>query len=286
MLQIILEDETNGAIFAETHNMLLSVVLPVHPLSLKVLSAHHGASPIFLNNHDPLFDLFTGSRCRRSSGPIRDRFTADLTFVVSEDIARHIQANSATISDRLFRYHKEMLCWYVTAMVHAKGKGCARPAINQWMTLHGISEDDYSTESFYKVWQRFGWEFSKKNPQFSEQMRARKGGVLLEKKRRLAKNIQPIERLKIRQQDVEVELAISRFLTSYQNCFRRIPVKLPKHTRLYMYKEMQGLTEREVAVKCNASPGAAHHAMQAMRNRIQKSITVRTLLEESIALPA
>lgn len=267
-----------------THALMQTVTVPVHPLSFAVLTTHYGYAPIHLANHDPMFDLLTGSRIRHTSSRSAI-FTSAVDFVLSDHVARHVQQYAGSISDRLYRHHKNMLCWYVVAQVRLRGKGGAKPAVSDWLSLHGVDEDAYSIESAYKLYQRFGWELEKKNATFSEQIKRKSAGILLRKAASYAKTEEPLKPLRMAMRDIEVELVTARFLSNYALCFQRVPVCLPKHARIYLYYTVQGLTEREIAAKMKLKHAGVHHALVSMRNRIRLNHTVSRLIDDALALP-
>lgn len=276
-----------GAIFAaiETKNNMLEVSIKCHPLSYRVLYTHYGTDRIALTNHDPLFDTLTSSRPRHTCGVSRDGYTATIVFLLKDKIAANVQANAAAIADRLFREHKRMLCWYVAAQIRAGGKGNAKPAVQDWLWLHKVTEEDYATDAAYKLFQRFCWDFDKKNAQFSGQLRRKAAGILSRKTAANAKNIEELNPLIMKAKDITVELSINRFFSAYTATYTRIPAKLGKHVRIYMYVTQQSLTVREASKKLGISRNGIHHALKAMNLRIQQNAAFQDIMNTAVALP-
>lgn len=261
-----------------------TVSVPCHPLSLAVLQSHYGTGPIYLANHDQIFDLLTGCRIRHTSSK-SNLFTESVDFVLSDQVARHVQEFATAVAVRLYRHHKHLLCWYVVAQVRLKGKGGAKPAVSDWLALHGVDEDAYSIDSAYKLYQRFGWDLEKKNDRFSVQIKRKAAGVLLRKTQSRANSEIPLQPYQYSLKDIDIELIAARFLSSFETCFSRTPVCLPKHVRIYLYNQVQGLTEREVATKLHLKHTGVHHALVSMRTRISINPTVSRLLQDALALP-
>lgn len=277
-----------GAIFAvtdETKQKMLKVSIAVHPLTYRVITTHYGSNVIFLGNHDPLFDTLTSSRQRHTHGHSRDAYNSTLTFMLKDKIAANVQQHAAAIADRLFREHKRLMCWYVAAQIRALGKGQAKPAVQDWLNLHGITEDEYSSDAAYKLYQRFCWEFDKKNAQFSGRLRRKSSGVLSRKAATHANAVDAINPLVMRKKDMDIELAINRFFGEYSRVFSKMPAKLGKHVRIYMYVTQQGLTVREGSQKLGISRNGIHHALKAMNNRIQRNPTFQVIIDKAVALP-
>lgn len=265
---------------------MLVVNIPCHPLSKKVLLAQYGTEPITLDNHDPLFDILNSSLLRPPAVKNREHYTAQISFALDDRIAEHVNRHAHQIGHRLLRYHKPMLCWFVMGCFRAKGKGAVWAAIEDFLRIHEVDEDEYPTETAYKLFQRQGWKFQEKSPRFSVRTRDKAGVFVNRKKAVRAKLAAPLQPLTISMKDIEVELAVARFLGAYSRCFRRAPASLPKHARVYTYVSLQALTIREAAEKLGMKPTGVQYCLQSIRNRMKKNPTVARLMDESIALPA
>lgn len=264
---------------------MLQVAIPCHPMSRKVLLAQYGAEPITLENQDPLFDVLTSSRIRPTAVKNRAALSSQITFALDDRIAQYVENNGLQIGHRLFRHHKPMLCWFVLGYFRAKGKGVVWGAIEEFLSIHEVDEDEYSTETAHKLFQRFRWNFDEKNARFSGRMRENPGVKMSRKKQRHAKTCKPVKPMTISMKDIEVELAIGRFLVNYSRCFSRTPDFLPKHARVYTYITMQKLSVRDAAQKLGMSRTGVQNALTSFRNRLNRNPTVSRLIEESIALP-
>lgn len=264
---------------------MIQVSIPVHPLSFKVLLAHYGQQPFILENHDPLFDLLSGSRVRSTSRRAASVLTVDASFLVCDELARHMSTHAHEIGVKLLRHHKHLLCQYAVAHLRAQGKGVARTAIADWLAMYGITEDEYGLDSAYKLWQRFGWNIAEKNGQFVGQMRRKSAGHLSNKTRRRANAVLAQKPLTLRYRDIECELALSRFLSAWASTFRRTPKVLPRHARVYVYVEVQHITCRQAAQKLNMPHSTAAHAVSRMRYMMQRNPTVQHLMRAAVGLP-
>jgi hypothetical protein len=262
---------------------MLTVTFPVHPLSRKVLLAHYGNEPIVLDNHDPLFDVISSPRLT----PVKDlkSLSAEITFAFQPALAERVAAQGSQIGLRIFKYHKPLLCWFVLGYKRAKGKGHAMPSVGDWLAMHDVDEDEYSTESAYKLFQRFGWDFDAKNRLFSGRMKGKPGAEMTAKKRARAKNCKPVKALTFSMRDIDVELATGRFMQAYRQCFRVTPVFLYSQARIYAYITMQGLSTREAAKKLARSQPTIWHSLHSFRNRMERNPTVARLMADACALP-
>lgn len=271
-----------GEVFDKTKNVM-SVTIQIHPLSARVLASLYGSQGVVMCSTDPMFDLLS-ARGQTLSATTTKEYTTPVEFLINEKLARYLSANPIAIAHRLFRYHKHLMCWYVATQVQVRGRGAAKAAIYDWMTLHNITEDDYSSETFYKVFQRFMWNLQKKNIEMSGRLRKKTAAVLSPKNRarwgtRTGRNTPRLP-------DTEVEMAIANFLAKYQTTFRAVPRLLPKHVRIYMYVTAQGLSTRAAAKKLGYSANGVHTATRTMLQRIERNIAVRDMVREVLtALP-
>jgi hypothetical protein len=262
---------------------VMSVTINIHPLSARVLSSLYGSEGVVMCATDPMFDLLS-SKGNTLSATTTKEYTAPVNFLINEKLARQLANNPVNVAHRLFRYHKHLMCWYVATQVQVRGRGSAKAAIYDWMQLHRVSEDDYSSETLYKVFQRFGWNISSKNIEISGRLRNKTASILSPKKR--AKWGTQTARQQTDVSDSLVELAIANFLAKYQLTFRAVPVKLPKHIRIYMYVTAQKLSYRAAATKLGSSCNGVHTATRAMQQRISRNIAIRDMVAEVLtALP-
>lgn len=254
-------------------------------MSRKVLLSQYGTEPISLDNHDPLFDTLSCSRVRVSTIKNRSVLSSKISFALDDRIAQHVQAQAMQVGHRIFRLHKMMLCWYVVGCYRAKGKGVVWGSIEEFLSMHGVEEDEYAVETAHKLFQRFGWNFDKKNADFSGRMREKPGAKMSRKIVRHASGIKTIKPLTITMRDIDAELAIGRFLVAYSRCFRRTPNFLPKHARVYTYITMQELSIRQAAQKLGMTRTGVQNSLSSFRARMRRNPTVARLIEDAIALP-
>lgn len=261
------------------------ITLPVHPLSRAALIAHYGPEPITVDNtHDILFDHLAGHAIRRSARSFL-HLTAEIEFSVPESLVPYLTAQGREVGARLFNWHKYQICVYASAYQRSRGRGHVKPAIKEWLLLHGVDEDYYSEDAAYKLFQRYGWILEKKNPHFLGHKRAYASPLLSEKKRRRAKLAAPVEPLTWSLADGQVELAVARFIGSYATLVRRIPFRLEKAVRFYYYGEMQHLSVRDLSQKLKVPRSTIGCALQSLRRRCRANPTIARLLRESLALP-
>jgi hypothetical protein len=271
------KDIKGGQIIAITNNVM-SIQLYCHPLTAKVLAAHYGHDGVVMSGTDPLFDLI-GTKSNTLSAASAKDYVEPVTFFVNEKLARVIQSQPLAIAHKLFRYHKHQMCWFVATHVRVQGKGAAKQAVYDWMHLHGISEEDYSSETLYKTFQRFGWNFDKKKVEISGQLRNQRTAILSPKSRAKWGSKTP---KRPTETDSEVELAVANFLATYQRTFRTVPVLLHKHARIFFYLNMQDLSFRCAAKKLGVSCNGVHIARKSMLTRINKNKAVRDMVTECL----
>jgi hypothetical protein len=265
---------------------MLIVTLPVHPLTRRVLLKEYGAEPITMGDHDFLFSQLTSAKLRDRTIRSAEVLSARITLCVHDALALHLNklSNARAAGATLFRLHKEMLVRYADAVTRTKGKGAARPAIEQWLSLYDVDEDEYSTDTAYKLWQRWNWKLKEKNPHFAGQLRGKSGVKVSGKKGVRAKKARPLEPLKMTLSEMQIEAAAARFTTLVQSCFRRPPFRIAKQARIYYYMVYGQLSCRQAAGKLGHPRTTCDDAKRSIERRAAKNPTLRRLLEEA-ALP-
>lgn len=252
---------------------MLTVTIPVHPLSRAIILAEHGPEPVVLDSHDILFEIIntriTPDDLRNKSG-----LTQFIELTVNDRLAAHLGEYGLIAGLRLFKFHKYMMCRYADAQVRARGKGHGRPALQEFLNLYNVEEDAYGLETAYKLYQRFCWEIQKKNTGFFAQMRRKPGAILCEKKKAETPAF-----------DLSAELAVSRFMAAVQIRMKRHHRSLEKQVRAYIYTDVLHLSVRQVAGQMGIPFGNVAYCARMMRLRITKNPTYARLIEESLALP-
>lgn len=257
------------------------VSIPVHPLSMRALQAEYGHGSIVMSNHDALFTFITCSPLRSRIPRSIEVLSASVTFAVNDSLARHLEANADKIGLALLKMHKQELCKFAAAAVMFGFKGGAKAALYVWLQERGVGEDDYSLETSYKLWQRFGWKIIQgKTATFRMQMRGKAAVFLHPENKRLAK---PINTRKPTFSDIEIELSAMRFMKSVWDCFNRPHKRLANQARIYFYVKLTGLSERRLAKKLGIHPTCIQNAKRIIRRKTETNITLKRLL--SAALP-
>lgn len=252
---------------------MLTVTIPCHPLSRAIMLSEHGAEPIVLDSHDILFEIIN-SRITPDDLRQKTQLTNFLELHINDRLAAHLSTYGHIAGARLYKFHKHLLCRYADAQVRVKGKGHARPAIQEFLNLYQVDEDQYSLETAYKLFQRFNWEIQKKNPHFLAQMRRKPGEVL--SKKNTGDHSAP---------DLPAELAVARFMSAIQLRMKRHHRRLEKQVRAYIYIEVSGLSTRQAAERLGLPHSTAAYCARAMRLRCIRNKTYSSLLEEALALP-
>lgn len=174
----------------------------------------------------------------------------------------------------LFKWHKDIMCRYADAAVRAGGH--ARPALYEWLSLYGVTEDEYPLDSAYKSWQRWNVTIRKNNTVFFGQLRSKPGVQVAEKlstKKHLHWSIP----------DIAVELAASRFVDLASAVLPQVPKKLKLQVTCYLYEHMQELSHRQIGAKLGISHSKAGYACRAIRNWADADSYLAELLRHSVA---
>lgn len=251
-------------------------------MSRKVLLAQYGAEPIALKNHDPLFDLMSGTLQRHSAGIRNESLSATIQFALSKSIARSLTLSPHEIGWRLLRFHKQQMCWYAVSQVRLKGKGVAMQAIRDWLSLHEVNEEDYGLETAYKLWLRFGWDFDRKNAFFSARLRRKSEGI----KPAACANFKPLELRRSNSfDDIVLGLRAQSFLQEYESKFKHVPKSLHKHITVYLLIHRQHLSQRDAAAKLQMTRYNVRSALASIDRRAARNRAFAAMLGSALALP-
>lgn len=261
-----------------------AVSIPVHPLSARALAYEYGPGSIVMNNQDPLFTFLTCSPLRTRISRGSDLLTQQVTFHVNDDLALHLQQYDWQIGSALLRMHKRELCQFAAAAVALRHQGGAKDALYLWLSMRQVTEDEYSLETAYKLWQRFGWKLStEKSTTFFAQTRGKAADALSKKTATVPKLINRINPTKLTLSQIEVELAANRFVGSLRQCFRRLPHKTAYHARIYYYATYTGMRSHiEVAKALGIPQTTVSYAIRTINAHAAHNITLRRMLADAL----
>jgi hypothetical protein len=239
--------------------------------------------PFAIKNGDPLFDIFTATSARKCNPVNLSEFSSTITVIMNDRAAQSVDRYSARIAQRLYRWHREQMCWYTVGCVAAKAQ--AKASLANWLAANKVSEDDYSLDAAIKTWQRFGWDFDKKNAEKFGHLRRMSAPKVSKKTGRRAKSISPPQALAWKRSEVDAELVIGRFLAYYSETFRRVPRSLAQQAKCYTYIVYKQLSVRQAAARLGLKRSSTGYALKAMRTRMAKNPTVSRLMEQALDLP-
>jgi hypothetical protein len=261
-----------------------AVAIPVHPLSARVLAYEYGSGSIVMNNHDPLFTFITCSPLRTRISRGSDLLDSQVIFHVNDELALHLQQYDWQVGAALLRMHKRELCQFAAAAVALGHKGGAKDALYLWLNMRGITEDEYSLETAYKLWQRFGWKLStEKSATYFAQIRGKAADSLRKKRNAVPKQIKPFNSTSLTLSQIEVELAANRFVSALKKCFRRAPAKMAYHARIYYYATYAGIkSNRDVARTLGIPASTINYAVRSIKSQASKNITMGRLLADAL----
>lgn len=260
-----------------------SVTIHVHPLSRAVLGTQYGIHPFAIKNGDPLFDLITAGSTRKCNPVNITEFSAHVTVILDDRSATQVERYAPRIAQRLYRHHRELMCWYAAGCVAAKAQ--AKASLANWLSANGVSEDDYSLDAAVKTFQRFGWNLAEKNAEKFGQLRRISAYKVSKKLGRRAKSLPTKQDLAWKRSEVDAELITARFLAAYSSTFRRVPKSLHLHARVYTYIVYKGLSVRQAAARIGCKRSTAGYALRSIRQRMMRNKTVERLMQAAFDLP-
>lgn len=255
------------------------VTLRVHPLSRCVLLSEYGnTEPITPNPHDLLYSILLSAPVSEPAYVRRSMqfLTHPVTFRLPDEAATELFRRPYHAGALLYKQHKDQMCRY--AQVAVRNGGEAWSAIEQWMFIHGVDDDTYSMDAAYKCWLRWNSNFSQKNPVFFSRIRA-KASV------KVAKKSPDYVRGKMVLSEPDIEVALSAFLDTLDQCHGRTPKRFPLHARSYFYKVLGGLSEREAAGILGMPKASVGYGYRTMQQWIASCEKIRCALAKTTGLP-
>ena len=149
---------------------MIEVVIPIAPISKRIIVTERGAGPLRLSQHDLLYAFFqirkTGNpnqRKKQSAALLSD----SITFIVSNKMGKVMIKNADEIGRVLYRYHLERMCLFVYAKWEGSKQINVKHTIVAFFNRYQITEDDFSLETAYKRVQRFFWKNADSKSTFS-----------------------------------------------------------------------------------------------------------------------
>lgn len=262
---------------------MIQVSIPVHPLTLRVLRAEYGTGPIVMSNHDPLFTFITCSPLRHRQTKSSDVLSTEVTFQVDDRLAMHLQQYDWQVGSALLKLHKMELCKFAASAVMLGFKGGAKAGLYVWLMSNEVPEDEYSLETAYKLWQRYGWKIcDEKNSTFSIQMRGKAAKLLYKKKLHKLQNNKQLQKKASSFTDNQIELISMSFSHSLLLRFRRPSKNMAKSARLYYYAKYSGLSYRQLGQKLGIHWTSILYAEKSIARQAKLNITLRRLLVEAL----
>jgi len=259
---------------------LLSI--PVHPLSRRVLLCEYGAEPLIIPNHDFAFRLLTSSPIQNRARRNAQKLTARISLYVDEQIARHVESHLQNVGLNILSFHFQTLCRFADAALQLQGSGNVKAAIEHWLSIHQVDENEYAADTAYKLWQRHSWNLQEKNAHFFGRSRVKSAGKMSKKLRVHANRPSALNPAKMTIPQIEAELAAARFTAAISACFRRPPKKIVCQARIYYYMVECGMSCRDVAALLGIPKSTAAHARRSIEQRAAQNRTVAKLLEEAL----
>lgn len=257
---------------------MVSFILPVHPLTKRMLLCEYGTEPIVFPSHDYASKILKTAPRRATTQARGDKLTCTLHLFVDIEIARHLSEHATMVGLNFLAYHQNLLCRFGDAGFHLTGRGGVKPAIERFLTIYDVSEDEYSSETAYKLWQRFSWSLQKKNGLFFAHSRAKSAAAMGEKIQTsparfpARKNPAPLPDMN------KVVESLAAFLSEYQSVFKTAHLCVGRLARVWLYTRAARTSCRASAIALNISRRKAQYAVEATERRMRANPRLAIML--------
>jgi hypothetical protein len=251
--------------------MLIS--LRVHPLSRKILLQEQGPEPIKFKRNDVILDLLRGA-C--FSGPGTDDQPAKiadmLTIDVPDRLGAALQSAGYAPGLSLYRHHRDVLMRYIWSATLSGLQ--ATDAMEAFYHSYDLTDDDYSYDTCYRMYQRFRMDmdelFSKKSVRFAAR------GVL---KIGRAKEGVPAPQLPNAK---ELALCVETAASLLRANDPRTPRYLIHQVEVYLYRTYGCRSAKWCARHFRRSPRRIRAAVQRVRGYMEVDAGFRKTIMEAV----
>lgn len=137
------------------------IVVPLTPMSAKILATEYGRSPITPGRADWLSDVLRIDRSSTRFTPEEEAaVSSGVLLNVSPKVASQIERQGKRLGVVIHRLHLENLSRHMAACsMRFPTKGLAMVALRDFYDYYGLSDDDFSQESAYREYSRFRKKF-------------------------------------------------------------------------------------------------------------------------------
>lgn len=256
---------------------MVQIVIPVAPISRKIIETEKGPPPIRLTSRDLLFDAMAleGKRNRGATKTLQTILTDQISFEVTVGKTRRLEKRSHIIGKHLYDVHLDAMCRFVLAQWNV-GIDATR-ALENFYAQYDLEDDDYSYDSAYKRWQRFKWDIeAKKHTFFKKKTRQ----SVLRKSKQSAAGVQ----LNIPLSDQDEVDVHNSFMKAFYFKIHTAPETYLSFFIPWLRYYYMGLTIEETAEKTKMSSSTVHYQITTFNQFVElddhfKSIVVDVLTE-------
>lgn len=250
---------------------MMSIIIPVHPMSRKILLTEHGSEPIKITSHNFLYHQLSYSRVQDATNlkHLKNVLTAKIIIVSDSKLIRRLKNESHQVGSFLYGYHKDMMTSYVLSQTEIGGE--AREALRKFYNTYKIDEDDYDQDSAYRYWTRF----SEKKREFLGLKYPKR--VLFQ-----SKKVQKNKVYSCLYSDIDLHEIHEHFMSKSLKLFTTVPAKLSKHSLMYILHQIGNRPAHYVVEKFGFPRSSYFYAVQAMQKNLDANISLNNIMKECI----
>ena len=250
---------------------MISIIIPVHPMSRKILLTENGSEPIKITSHNFLYHQLSYSRVQDATNlkHLQQVLTSQITIICDNKIGSHLTNELFQVGGYLYSFHKTQMTTYVLGQTQLGGE--AREALRMFYSSYNITEDDYDQDSAYRYWTRF---LEKKREILAPKYPKR---ILFQGK--------PGQRLKsyaCLYSDLDLSEIHEHFMARAQEILTYVPVKLSKHSMLYIFHQFGKRPPLYMVDKFGVPRRTYSYGVRAMKKNLQSNISLNNIMKECI----
>ncbi len=250
----------------------MQIIIPVHPLSRKILLCDYGLEPVVIKNHDLLFQQLSYQRIKPKSNHqrLRGALTQTIKIQLNDKLANKLKSNLIQVGYHLYCFHTYLMMKHIEALHDLM---TVKEALDHFYCRYKLTEDDFEYDSAYRRWNR--WKKSKrlKSPTFFYKYNA-----CLTSRNRKKKHKTLTLRFPVDDAFVETfSLAMTYYGPTYLNIHHS---KFIEHLRMYLYYEHGQYSVKAISEKLNAPQRSIYYGIKVIKRHLQQNESFQKFMKQ------
>jgi len=253
----------------------MHIILPVAPISKRIIETDYGKGPIRLRFRDLLYQNLRYVRNVKSdnSTQLKNLLTETVELIVGKDLYYEQREHLIHVGNNLYKAHCDMMMRHVEAQEKFT---TVSAALADFMLKYKISEYDYPIDHAYRKWNHWKKNKKVKNPDFFSTDFRRRATVKCKKKH-------AVHHFLIPRSDEFLNILISAVAYRQKNVFNITDQKFLKYFRIYVYYMYSGKTYQEICAQMNIPRRSFFYATRRAKEYLDQYPDLKTFVTRYVA---